>query len=81
MNNERSNSRIHSPSSFGYLNEDINDDDSSSTSSTSSTSNLKEHARRLTEERDTLLKTGVYSTNDSIIIELDKRIRECLKGN
>jgi centrosomal protein CEP120 len=52
----------------------------------SSTSNLgnidptlQEHINRLVEERDTLLRTGVYSNTDAIIIELDKRIRDCLK--
>lgn len=38
--------------------------------------NLEDHIARLIEERDTLLKTGVYSTKDSIIIELDRKIRE-----
>lgn len=41
--------------------------------------NLKDHIVRLTEERDTLLRTGVYSNVDAIIVELDKRIRECYK--
>ena len=41
--------------------------------------NLREHIQRLTEERDTLLRTGVYSNSDAIIVELDKRIRDCLK--
>ena len=40
---------------------------------------LKEHITRLIEERDTLLRTGVYSNSDAIIIELDKRIRDCYK--
>ena len=40
---------------------------------------MKAHINRLIEERDTLLRTGVYSNSDAIIIELDKRIRECLK--
>ncbi len=38
--------------------------------------NLEEHIARLIEERDTLLKTGVYSNRDSIIIELDRKIRD-----
>ena len=42
-------------------------------------SNLHEHTNRLIEERDTLLRTGVYSNSDAIIIELDRRIRDCLK--
>ena len=33
---------------------------------------------RLIEERDTLLRTGVYSTNDKIIFELDRQIREAI---
>lgn len=41
--------------------------------------NLKDHIVRLKEERDTLLRTGVYSNVDAIIVELDKRIRECYK--
>lgn len=40
---------------------------------------LKDHINRLTEERDTLLRTGVYSNTDGIIVELDKRIRDCYK--
>lgn len=40
---------------------------------------LKDHICRLAEERDTLLRTGVYSNTDAIIIELDKRIRDCYK--
>jgi hypothetical protein len=40
---------------------------------------LQEHINRLVDERDTLLRTGVYSNTDAIIIELDKRIRDCLK--
>lgn len=42
-------------------------------------SNLQEHVNRLKEERDTLLRTGVYLNTDAIIVELDKRIRDCLK--
>lgn len=41
--------------------------------------NLKDHIERLSEERDTLLRTGCYSNTDAIIIELDKRIRDCYK--
>eukprot|EP00112_Aurelia_sp_Birch-Aquarium-sp1_P009678 Seg2106.2 transcript_id=Seg2106.2/GoldUCD/mRNA.D3Y31 product="Centrosomal protein of 120 kDa" protein_id=Seg2106.2/GoldUCD/D3Y31 len=33
---------------------------------------------KLIEERDTLLRTGVYSTNDKIISELDRQIREAI---
>jgi centrosomal protein CEP120 len=42
-------------------------------------SNLQDHINRLKEERDTLLRTGVYLNTDAIIVELDKRIRDCLK--
>ena len=40
---------------------------------------LKQHINRLIDERDTLLRTGVYSNADTIIAELDRRIRDCLK--
>ncbi|XP_052280654.1 centrosomal protein of 120 kDa-like [Dreissena polymorpha] len=40
--------------------------------------NLEEHITRLIEERDTLLRTGVYSTQDKIIAELDRQIREAM---
>lgn len=33
---------------------------------------------KLIEERDTLLHTGVYTTNDRIIVELDKQIRDAI---
>ncbi|XP_006812274.1 centrosomal protein of 120 kDa-like [Saccoglossus kowalevskii] len=41
-------------------------------------SSLDEHIGRLVEERDTLLRTGVYSHQDRIITELDKQIREAI---
>uniref|UniRef100_A0A0B6ZYD3 C2 domain-containing protein n=2 Tax=Arion vulgaris TaxID=1028688 RepID=A0A0B6ZYD3_9EUPU len=37
---------------------------------------VDEHVVRLVEERDTLLRTGVYTTQDKIIAELDRQIRE-----
>jgi len=40
--------------------------------------NVEEHISRLIEERDTLLRTGVYSTQDKIIAELDRQIREAM---
>lgn len=40
--------------------------------------NLEDHISRLIEERDTLLRTGVYSTQDRIIAELDRQIREAM---
>ena len=33
---------------------------------------------KLIEERDTLLHTGVYTTDDRIIVELDKQIRDAI---
>ncbi|WAR00622.1 CE120-like protein [Mya arenaria] len=39
---------------------------------------VEEHISRLIEERDTLLRTGVYNTQDKIIAELDRQIREAL---
>lgn len=33
---------------------------------------------KLIEERDTLLQTGVYTTEDRIIAELDRQIREVI---
>lgn len=41
-------------------------------------SSIDEHITRLIEERDTLLRTGVYTTQDKIISELDRQIRDCL---
>lgn len=38
----------------------------------------EEHVARLIEERDTLLRTGVYSKQDRIIVELDRQIRESI---
>lgn len=38
----------------------------------------EEHVARLIEERDTLLRTGVYSKQDRIIEELDRQIRETI---
>ncbi|XP_064619737.1 centrosomal protein of 120 kDa-like isoform X2 [Lineus longissimus] len=37
-----------------------------------------DHIARLIEERDTLLRTGVYSSEDRIIAELDRQIREAI---
>lgn len=39
---------------------------------------IDEHITRLIEERDTLLRTGVYTTQDRIIAELDKQIRDSM---
>ncbi|XP_076443605.1 centrosomal protein of 120 kDa-like isoform X2 [Babylonia areolata] len=41
-------------------------------------SSMDEHISRLVEERDTLLRTGVYTTQDKIIVELDRQIREAI---
>lgn len=37
---------------------------------------INERVSRLIEERDTLLRTGVYSDSDRIITELDRQIKE-----
>ena len=37
-----------------------------------------EHITRLIEERDTLLRTGVYTSEDRIIAELDRQIRDAI---
>ncbi|MGH0187101.1 UNVERIFIED_CONTAM: hypothetical protein FKN15_023709 [Acipenser sinensis] len=39
---------------------------------------LDDYLSRLIEERDTLLRTGVYTHKDRIISELDKQIREAI---
>ena len=39
---------------------------------------IENRIAKLIEERDTLLRTGVYSTNDKIISELDRQIREAI---
>jgi centrosomal protein CEP120 len=41
-------------------------------------SSMDEHISRLVEERDTLLRTGVYTMQDKIIVELDRQIREAI---
>lgn len=41
-------------------------------------SSSDELVARLIEERDTLLRTGVYSHQDRIIVELDRQIQEAL---
>ncbi|XP_058533478.1 centrosomal protein of 120 kDa [Ochotona princeps] len=42
---------------------------------------LDDYLTRLIEERDTLMRTGVYSHEDRIISELDRQIREVLARN
>ncbi|PIK47213.1 putative centrosomal protein [Apostichopus japonicus] len=37
-----------------------------------------DHVARLIEERDTLLRTGVYSHQDRIIVELDRKLNDAL---
>ena len=39
---------------------------------------IEAHVARLIEERDTLLRTGVYTHQDRIISELDRQIRESM---
>jgi len=41
---------------------------------------ITERVSRLIEERDTLLRTGVYSRSDRIISELDRQISEYMKA-
>uniref|UniRef100_A0A2K6GAH8 Centrosomal protein of 120 kDa n=1 Tax=Propithecus coquereli TaxID=379532 RepID=A0A2K6GAH8_PROCO len=42
---------------------------------------LDDYLTRLIEERDTLMRTGVYNHEDRIISELDRQIREILAKN
>ncbi|XP_005069102.1 centrosomal protein of 120 kDa isoform X2 [Mesocricetus auratus] len=42
---------------------------------------LDDYLTRLIEERDTLMRTGVYNHEDRIISELDRQIREALAKN
>ncbi|XP_063088508.1 centrosomal protein of 120 kDa isoform X2 [Cavia porcellus] len=42
---------------------------------------MDDYLTRLIEERDTLMKTGVYNHEDRIISELDRQIREVLAKN
>lgn len=39
-----------------------------------------DHLSRLFEERDTLLRTGVYTHEDRIIAELNRQIQEAMSG-
>lgn len=39
----------------------------------------EEHLSRLLEERDTLLRTGVYTHEDRIIAELNRQIQEAMR--
>lgn len=40
--------------------------------------NVDDYLSRLIEERDTLLKTGVYNHENHIVSELDRQIREAI---
>ncbi|NXU57883.1 CE120 protein, partial [Turnix velox] len=40
--------------------------------------NMDDYLSRLIEERDTLLRTGVYNNGDHIVSELDRQIREVI---
>ncbi|XP_061672203.1 centrosomal protein of 120 kDa isoform X2 [Syngnathoides biaculeatus] len=42
--------------------------------------NTNEHLSRLLEERDTLLRTGVYGQDDRIIAELNRQIGDAMAG-
>lgn len=37
---------------------------------------LDDHILRLIEERDSLLRTGVYSRNDRVVADLEQQIRK-----
>ncbi|XP_064358871.1 centrosomal protein of 120 kDa isoform X1 [Dromaius novaehollandiae] len=41
--------------------------------------NMDDYLSRLIEERDTLLRTGVYNHEDHIVSELDRQIREAIE--
>ncbi|KAM6106197.1 centrosomal protein of 120 kDa isoform 2-T2 [Pterocles gutturalis] len=43
-----------------------------------SNENMDDYLSRLIEERDTLLRTGVYNHEDHIVSELDRQIREAI---
>ncbi|XP_048787295.1 centrosomal protein of 120 kDa isoform X4 [Lagopus muta] len=43
-----------------------------------SNENIDDYLSRLMEERDTLLRTGVYNHEDHIVSELDRQIREAI---
>lgn len=40
---------------------------------------LRQRINRLKEERECLMRTGAYSSTDAIIIELDRRIYDCIR--
>ncbi|CAL1615077.1 unnamed protein product [Knipowitschia caucasica] len=42
---------------------------------------MSDHLSRLLEERDTLLRTGVYTHEDRIISELNRQIQDAMKGH
>ncbi|XP_005242595.1 centrosomal protein of 120 kDa [Falco peregrinus] len=46
--------------------------------STKLNENMDDYLSRLIEERDTLLRTGVYNHEDHIVSELDRQIREAI---
>lgn len=41
---------------------------------------LEEQLRRLQDERDSLLRTGVFNTEDDMIVELERRIRAVIES-
>jgi len=47
--------------------------------SQSLTEGADEHLSRLLEERDTLLRTGVYTHEDRIISELNRQIQDSMR--
>ena len=69
MEEERLKSEENSPRNFASGKNEVADLDE-----------VEEHISRLIEERDTLLRTGVYTTQDKIIAELDRQIREAMSN-
>ena len=41
---------------------------------------LEEQLKRLQDERDSLLKTGVFNTEDDMILELERQIRALIQS-
>lgn len=41
---------------------------------------VEEQLRRLQDERDSLLRTGVFNTEDDMIVELERQIRAVIES-
>ncbi|KXJ28809.1 centrosomal protein of 120 kDa [Exaiptasia diaphana] len=68
----------HNPVSSQYSLRHFSDDNYSTHLSKETIEELDNRIAKLIEERDTLLQTGVYTTDDRIIVELDKQIRDAI---